>query len=204
MQPPAIEFWFEFASTYSYLAAMRIEQAAAEIGAPLVWKPFLLGPLFQEQLGIKDSPFNVQPVRGRYMWRDMERLCEKYGLAFKRPSAFPRNGILAARLALLGAEAPWGPAFIRKVYEANFAQDRDISDSTLLAGLLREVGQDADALLAQAQSPEVKERLKRTTEEARQAGIFGAPDFRVGGELFFGHDRMDDALAWWRRLKAQG
>jgi 2-hydroxychromene-2-carboxylate isomerase len=203
MDTPAVEFWFEFASTYSYLAAVRIEQAAAEVGAPLVWRPFLLGPIFYEQQGIKDSPFNVQPVRGRYMWRDMERLCEKYGLPFKRPSVFPRNTVLPLRLALIGEDAPWGPAFVRAVYQANFAHDRDIADAAVLAGLLRDVGQDAEALLAQAGSPEVKERFKLRTEEAKAAGIFGAPDFRVGGELFFGHDRMDDALAWWRKLKGQ-
>lgn len=91
-----IEFWFEFASTYSYVAAMHMEAEATKTGARVLWLPFLLGPIFSEQQGIKDSPFNVNPVRGRYMWRDMERLCAKYGLPWRKPSVFPRNSTLAA------------------------------------------------------------------------------------------------------------
>src|SRR5207248_3319559 len=94
-----MEFWFEFASTYSYVAAMRIEGECERAGVELAWKPFLLGPIFTEQLGIHDSPFNVNPLRGRYMWRDVERLCAKYALPWRRPSVFPRNSVLAARVA---------------------------------------------------------------------------------------------------------
>ena len=199
MAPPPIQFWFDFASTYSYVAAARIGPAAAAMGARVEWKPFLLGPIFHEQQGLKDSPFNVQPVRGRYMWRDLERLCEKYRLPWTRPSAFPRNSILALRVALLGADAAWGPRFVVATYEANFAHDQNIGDPAVLGDILRGLGQDASALLERATEPANKERLKRQTDEAVRAGIFGAPDFLVGGELFFGHDRMDDALAWWTR-----
>jgi len=196
MPPSPIQFWFDFGSTYSYPAAMRIEEAAARAGAPLDWKPFLLGPIFTEQLGIKDSPFNVFPVRGRYMWRDLERLCEKYGLAWKRPSAFPRNGLLAARVGCLAAAEPWLPAFVRAVFRANFAEDRDVADPGVIAGILAASGQDAPALLERASSQPVKDLLRARTEEAARLGIFGAPDFVVAGELFFGQDRMDDAVAW--------
>jgi len=197
-----IEFWFDFASTYSYPAAMRIEEAAARAGAPLAWKPFLLGPIFTEQLGIKDSPFNVFPVRGRYMWRDVERRCEAYGLSWRRPSAFPRNGIVAARIACLAAAEPWAPALVRAVFRANFAEDREISAPAVLGEILASLGQDPAALLAAAATPEAKEALRAQTAEAARLGIFGAPNLVVGGELFFGHDRMDDALAWWRKAGA--
>jgi len=80
-----IQFWFEFASTYSYPAAMRLEQAAAQAGVALEWKLFLLGPIFRSQ-GWSDSPFNLYPAKGRYMWRDLERTCEKAGLPFRRPT----------------------------------------------------------------------------------------------------------------------
>ncbi|MBN1210777.1 MAG: 2-hydroxychromene-2-carboxylate isomerase [Myxococcaceae bacterium] len=189
-----IEFWFDFASTYSYVAAMRVEAEAARVGARVLWRPFLLGPLFSEQQGIKDSPFNVNPVRGRYMWRDMERLCAKYGLAWRKPSAFPRNSTLAARVALVGAEEPWGPDFARAVYSANFAQDQDISSRAVLEELLAKVGADARAVLARAESGENKPRLREQTTRAAQLGLFGAPNFIVSGELFFGQDRLDDAL----------
>ncbi len=189
-----IEFWFEFASTYSYVAAMRVEAEAAKVSARVLWRPFLLGPIFSEQLGIKDSPFNVNPVRGRYMWRDMERLCAKYGLPFRKPSVFPRNSTLAARVALVGMEEPWGPNFVRAVYSANFAYDQDISSRAVLAELLGKVGSDAQAVLARAESEENKPRLREQTAQAARLGIFGAPNFIVNGELFFGQDRLDDAL----------
>jgi len=193
-----MEFWFEFASTYSYPAAMRVEAAARAAGVPLVWKPFLLGPIFGAQ-GWKDSPFNIYPVKGRYMWRDLERICAQHGLPLRRPSAFPRNGLLAARVAWVGASEPWAPDFVRGVYGANFADDRDISDPAVVRDILGRLGQPADDVLARAASEEAKAGLRRQTDEAIAHGIFGAPSFRVGDELFWGNDRLEDALAWARR-----
>ena len=127
-----IAFWYEFASTYSYPAAMRIDEAAAEKDVDVAWCPFLLGPIFKAQ-GWADSPFNLYPAKGRYMWRDMERICARAGLPFKRPRTFPRNGLQAARIATLGLKSGWTPAFSRAVFAANFAQDRDIGLDGLLA-----------------------------------------------------------------------
>jgi 2-hydroxychromene-2-carboxylate isomerase len=192
--PGEVEFWFDFASTYSYIAAMRVEALAAKVGARVLWRPFMLGPIFAEQQGINDSPFNVNPVRGRYMWRDLERLCAKYGLPWRKPSVFPRNSTLAARVAIVGAEEPWGPDFVRGVYSANFARDQDISSRAVIEEVLTQVGVDAQGMLARAEAPENKPRLREQTTRAAQLGIFGAPDFFVNGEMFFGQDRLDDAL----------
>jgi 2-hydroxychromene-2-carboxylate isomerase len=196
-----IEFWFDFASTYSYVGAMRVEEAAAKVRARVLWRPFLLGPLFTEQQGIKDSPFNVNPVRGRYMWRDLERLCAKYALPWRKPSAFPRNSVLASRVALVAAEEPWGPELVRAIFRANFAEDRDIASREVIEEALTKVGADARAVLARAESPENKLRLREQTAHAGRLGIFGAPNFIVNGELFFGQDRLDDALG---HLSSQG
>jgi 2-hydroxychromene-2-carboxylate isomerase len=193
-----LQFWFEFASTYSYLSAMRIAEAAAAAGVPVEWRPFLLGPIFRDR-GWNDSPFNVYPDKGRYMWRDMERLCARYGLPLRRPTRFPQNGLLAARVACAGAGAPWLPDFVRAVYRANFAEQRDIADRAVVAACARGAGSDAAAALARAESQETKDRLRAETEEAIRLGIFGAPSFVVGGELFWGNDRLEDALAWWAR-----
>ena len=193
----SIDFWFEFASTYSYLAVSRVEQAALGAGVLVAWRPFLLGPIFKAQ-GWNDSPFNVYPVKGRYMWRDMERLCTRYGLPLVRPSQFPRNGLLAARVTLAGGDAGWVPAFVRRAYRANFADDRDIGDAAVLSELLRDVGADATAVLAEAGSEGVKARLRANTDEAQRLGIFGAPSFVTRGELFWGNDRLEDALEWAR------
>jgi len=193
--PATIDFWFEFASTYSYLAASRVEQVALAAGVVVVWRPFLLGPIFKAQ-GWNDSPFNVYPVKGRYMWRDMERLCTRYGLPFTKPSQFPRNGLLAARVTLAGGDAGWVPPFVRRTYRANFGEDRDIADRAVLSELLRDEGADPTAVLTEAGSDRVKERLRANTDEARRIDIFGAPSFVARGELFWGNDRLDDALEW--------
>ncbi|HJP02443.1 MAG: 2-hydroxychromene-2-carboxylate isomerase [Myxococcota bacterium] len=190
-----LEFWFEFGSTYSYPAAMRIEALAAARGVVLRWCPFLLGPIFQEQ-GWNDSPFNLYPAKGRYMWRDLERICVAQGIPLRRPSTFPRDGLLASRVACSRAEEPWLPGFVRSVYQANFAEDQDIAQTETVARCLRASGQDAESVLANAQTPEAKQRLRSQTETAATLGIFGAPSFRVGDELFWGNDRLEDALAW--------
>jgi len=165
-----LEFWFDFASTYSYVAAMRVERECARAGVELTYKPFLLGPIFTELLGIKDSPFNVQPVRGRYMWRDLERLCEKHGLPWRRPSVFPRNSLLAARVAGRSGAAI-GP-LTRAIFHANFAEDRDIADPGVLQGLIDAAGADGAELLKDAHSPEAKAQLRAATAEAQRIGIF--------------------------------
>jgi 2-hydroxychromene-2-carboxylate isomerase len=191
---PHIEFWYEFASTYSYLSAMRIEALASAAGVSVLWKPLLLGPIFRTQ-GWDTSPFNIYPVKGRYMVRDMERLASARGVPFKLPSSFPQNSLHAARLALIGHAEGWGVAFTRAVYEAQFAGGADIADKAVLKGILTRLGLDAEALFARSAAPENKERLRQQTEEAQELGIFGAPSFLARGELFWGDDRLEQALA---------
>ncbi|ALV26881.1 2-hydroxychromene-2-carboxylate isomerase [Pannonibacter phragmitetus] len=199
-QRPRLDFWFEFASTYSYLTAMRIETVAKDRGIDLVWRPFLLGPIFARQ-GWDTSPFNLFPAKGRYMWREMERMCEDMGLPLTVPDPFPQNGLMAARIAHAGRLEPWIGSFVRAVYMAEFGEGRDISDEGLLAGILLDLGLDAKALLAKAQSMEVKIGLRAAVAEAEAAGVFGAPSFVTGdGELYWGNDRLEDAVECALRL----
>src|SRR6516162_5275559 len=102
-----IDFWFEFASTYSYPAAMRIGALASAAGVEVRWRPFLLGPIFRAQ-GWDTSPFNLMPDKGRYMWRDLERVCAALELPFGRPDPFPQPSLLAARVALVAIEQGFG------------------------------------------------------------------------------------------------
>jgi len=191
-----IEFWYEFASTYSYPTAMRIERLAAEAGVALRWRPFLLGPIFQT-LGWNDSPFNIYAAKGRYMWRDLERVCAAEGLPLKLPPfCFPQNGLKAARLALIGEKAGWTPAFTGAVFTANYAEQKDISEDETLAAILTALGVDAAGVFAAANAPENKAALKQQTEEAAARGLFGAPSVTVGDELFWGNDRLEAALLW--------
>ncbi|MBC7669674.1 MAG: 2-hydroxychromene-2-carboxylate isomerase [Gemmatimonadaceae bacterium] len=192
-----IEFWYEFGSTYSYPAAMRVERLAEQAGVTVEWRPFLLGPLFHEQQGLTDSPFNTFPVKGDYMWRDLQRVCDMEGLPLVRPSQFPRNGLLAARVAICGLEEGWTPAFSRAVYQANFVDDQDISQSEVLAPLVASVGAGPDAVLAAANTDPIKARLKDHVRQAQERGLFGAPSFvTADGELFWGNDRLETALEW--------
>jgi 2-hydroxychromene-2-carboxylate isomerase len=128
----------------------------------------------------------------------MERLCAKYGLPFKKPSRFPRNGLLAARVACLATSEHWLPDFVRAVFRANFAEDREIGDAAEIGSILGSLGQPGAELVEQAQTPENKQRLRDQTQRAKELGIFGAPSFVAGGELFWGNDRLEDALAWYR------
>jgi len=120
-----IEFWFEFASNYSYLSVMRIEAEARRAGVAVVWKPFLLGPIFKG-LGMENSPFVLQKEKGDYAWRDMARRRRKYGLGWTQPSTFPRLSVLPARVALLGADQRWIGPFCRQVMALNFVEDQEL------------------------------------------------------------------------------
>lgn len=193
---PSIDFWFEYASTYSHLAALRARAAAEAAGVTLRWRVMLLGPIFAAQ-GLTDSPFNLFPAKGANMWRDLERQAAKHGLpAIVRPEPFPQNGLLAARCTTALPEAR-RPAFAEAVYAAEFAEGRTISDPALLSDLLSDLDEDAEAVLAAAGSAEVKARLRAETETAQALGLFGAPAFVTeDGEIFWGHDRMEDAFDW--------
>jgi 2-hydroxychromene-2-carboxylate isomerase len=188
-----IEFWFEFGSNYSYLSVMRIEDVARQHGVRIRWKPFLLGPILRA-LGFETSPFLLQKEKGAYVWQDMVRQCRKYGLAWRRPSAFPRPCVLAARVALIGAEAPWIGGFCRAVMELNFALDEDIDRPERLASILIGLDLPAAEILDRAGAEPVKTLLRQQTDEARRKGIFGAPTFFVGSAMFWGNDRLDDAM----------
>ena len=201
MAPPVLNFWFEFASTYSYPAMMRITSLADAAGIALKFRPFLLGPVFKAQ-GWETSPFNLYVSKGRNMWRDLERLCEELKLPFRRPEPFPQNSLQASRLALVGLDAQWGEDFCRSVFRAEFAEGRRIDDPAVLSELLVALSVDPDPVFAAAQTDAIKAKLRSQTEEALQLGIFGAPSFiTMDGELFWGNDRLERAIAWARTAR---
>lgn len=194
---PTLEFWYEFASTYSYLAAMRIEALAAAAGVALRWRPFLLGPIFAAQ-GWTNSPFNLYPAKGRNMWRDLDREAARLGLpAVTRPNPFPQNSLSAARVATYGADQDWLIPFTKAVFETSFAQGGSIAEPAAVRRILDALGLDGTQILKAAASETNKGRLKVAGEEARSRGIYGAPSFLTeDGELFWGNDRLEQALAW--------
>lgn len=193
--PRAIEIWFDFGSCYSYLSVLRIEQAAAGHALTVAWRPFLLGPIFKT-FGWDTSPFVLHKAKGDYMWKDMARQCVKYAVPWRQPTVFPRRALLPSRVALLGAGQPWIGDYCRRVMRMNFAEDRDIDTPEAVAEVLGQLGLDPQPLLRAACEEPAKQRLREQTEAARARGIFGAPTFFVDGEMFWGNDRLDDALAW--------
>jgi 2-hydroxychromene-2-carboxylate isomerase len=194
---PTLEFWYEFASAYSYLAASRIEAAAQEAGVAVRWRPFLLGPLFASQ-GWTTSPFNLYPAKGRNMWRDMERCAASQGLPpVTKPDPFPQNSLNAVRVAVYGQDQDWLVPFSKAVFATSYAGGKSIAEPAAVIAILDSLGLDGTQVLKAAALDANKTKLRVAIEEARSRGIYGAPTFLADdGELFWGNDRLEQALAW--------
>jgi 2-hydroxychromene-2-carboxylate isomerase len=156
MTAPALDFWFDFASTDSYPAAMRVRSLGCAAGVEVKFRPFLLGPSFKAQ-GWTRSPFNLFPAKGRNMWRDLERICAELSLPpMRRPEPFPQNSVLAARVALVGLADQWGEEFCRAVFCAEFADGRRIDDTETMGAILSKLDVEPSAVLAAAVSDDNK------------------------------------------------
>jgi 2-hydroxychromene-2-carboxylate isomerase len=205
MSQPQLDFWFDFASTYSYPASQRIRALAREAGVGVRFRPFLLGVIFKEQ-GWATSPFNIYAAKGRYMWRDLERLCLDLGLPLVRPDTFPQNSLLAARVAVAVADEPWAGDYCVEVFREEFALGRSIADRAVIQSIVERFSTDASRILERAHTDAIKDRLREETACAQTLGLFGAPTcVAQDGELFWGNDRLEAALAWAKRVgSAQG
>ncbi|TGN13432.1 2-hydroxychromene-2-carboxylate isomerase [Leptospira ilyithenensis] len=191
-----IDFYFDFGSTYSFLSVMRISDLAKQYDRQVVYRPILLGPIFKS-LGWETSPFNMYPIKGRYMWRDLERRAEKWKIKFRKPDIFPANGLQAARVAVANAKESWCVRFIQEVFRANFELNLDISKEEVLISILRQVqNSDPRSILQSSVEPSNKDKLRQETELAQKRGIFGAPSFFIQEEMFWGDDRLEDAFEW--------
>lgn len=190
-----IDFWFEFGSNYSYLSVMRIESEAAKHGLRVRWRPFLLAPFFRGA-GWGTSPFVLQKEKGAYVWQDTERQCKKYGLPWKKPTVFPRSAVLPMRVATLGAKEPWIEAYCKATMLQNFVHDLDIEEQANVEAALVSIGLDADSIIRAATSDANKLALRANTDYSLALGVFGAPTFFVRGEMFWGNDRLDEAIAY--------
>jgi 2-hydroxychromene-2-carboxylate isomerase len=189
-----IDFWFSIGSTYTFLSVMRLEAAAREHGVSFVCRPFSVRVLMVEQNNI---PFRGKPVKTAYMWRDIERRAEARGLATALPAPYPLEGFdLANQTAVLAAREGWCLDYAKAFYRRWFQSGVDASDPGALAEVAAEAGQDPRRVLEAACSAEVVAAYHGATDEARRLGVFGSPSFVVDGEVFWGDDRMEDAIAW--------
>ena len=191
-----IDFWFTMGSTYSYLSAMRLPQVERSTGVTFRWRPFHLLLILQE---MKHIPFADKPAKMQYMWRDVERRASLYGLPVKLPAPYPaKQSIMANLVAIVGMREGWGADFVRAAYRRWFQAGEETGSEPNQSSSLRDIGQDPARVLALANATEANQRLLAETEAAKQMGIFGSPTFAVGHELFWGDDRLEDAISWCR------
>jgi 2-hydroxychromene-2-carboxylate isomerase len=189
-----IDFWYSIGSTYTYLTVMRLAEIERSAGIGFRWRPFNVRRVMVEQNNI---PFKDKPVKTAYMWRDIERRAARYGLAPRLPAPYPLPGlVLANQVALLGAEEGWAEDYTRATYRRWFEDGAPAGEEPNLSDSLREIGQHAEKVLEEAQSDRIVVALDAATDEAMALGVFGSPSFVVGGEVFWGDDRLDDALDW--------
>ncbi len=194
MTNPTLQFWYEFGSTYTYLSVARIEALASAASVSLVWKPFLLMPVLKH-LGV-GNPFTANAAKCDYMWTDLMRRAEALDIPIKRPSVYPPNSLVTARVALLGIDEGWGVAFTKEAFRQHWLNDVIIgTDENTRAGLAA-AGQNPDEALDRALSDSNKEALRSQTQQAVELSLFGSPSFVADGELFWGDDRLEEALKW--------
>ena len=183
-----VEFYFDFGSSYSYIAYKALPGIAAAHGAQIVWRPMLLGGVFKATGN--HSPAEI-PAKEKWMQQDLQRWAARYGAAFEHNPYFPINTLTLMRGAVgMQMRGPDFPKYVETIFHAMWAEPRNLGDAQELAAVLRQAGFDADAFQALVNDPAVKERLKQNTEGAVARGVFGAPTFFVGEEMFWGQDRL--------------
>jgi 2-hydroxychromene-2-carboxylate isomerase len=191
-----LEFFFFYGSTYTYLTVMRIEQAAAEADVNVRWRPFNVREIMVEQNNI---PFRGKPVKMRYMWRDIERRAARYGIPFSGVPTYPVDPEnLANRVGVVAAIEGWCPEYTKATYRAWFLEDKPPGEPEHLGSILRARGKDPEAVVSLADSQEIRDKYDAETDVAREMGIFGSPTFAISNEIFWGDDRLEDALEWCR------
>ena len=191
-----IDFWFSIGSTYTYLTVMRLDDVARRAGVAFRWRPFDVRAIM---VAMDNIPFSKKPIKAQYMWRDVERRAAMYGIARSGVPHYPLQDLpLANRVALVGMREGWGTDYVRAAYRRWFDGREDISIEPGRSEILRAVGQDPQRVLALAAAAETESALQADTDEAAALGVFGSPTFAVGKELFWGDDRLGDAIAWHR------
>jgi 2-hydroxychromene-2-carboxylate isomerase len=191
-----IDFWFSIGSTYTYLSVMRLAEIARDTGIAFRWRPFSVRQIMLEMDNI---PFRTKPVKAAYMWRDIERRAAMYGLRARVPAPYPlAQWDVANRVAVLAAREGWVGDYARATYRRWFVDGAEPGSEPNLSDSLREIGQEPALVLARTAGAEIGDAYEAATDAARALGIFGSPTFVVGGELFWGDDRLDDAIAWHR------
>ncbi len=189
-----IDFWYSIGSTYSYLTVSRLPKIVRDTGINISWRPFNVRDVMIEQ---KNIPFSNKPTKSAYMWRDIERRAKLYNLEPIIPAPYPLSGlVLANQVAIVGKEEGWVEAYTQATYRRWFEKGDPAGEEPNISCSLVEIGQDADRVLELATSSRILSDLDEETVEAKSLGVFGSPSFVVNGEVFWGDDRLEDALTW--------
>ena len=190
-----VDFYFEFSSPYGYIASRLVEDIERRIGRPMTWRPFLLGPVFKLT---GSAPLVEIPLKGEYAKRDFARSARMHGVPFKYPEKFPIGTVAAMRAFywLHDRDPAKARALAKALYNAYFAEGRDIGSPGTVVDVARSLAIDADALVKALEDPALKDRAKREVDAAIAAGVFGSPFFIADGEPFWGVDRLPMLEQW--------
>jgi 2-hydroxychromene-2-carboxylate isomerase len=194
---PSIDFWFSIGSTYTYLSVMRLPEIAETTGIRFVPRPFSVRAIMREMDNI---PFANKPAKAAYMWRDVERRAARYGFTPRLPAPYPLKEFdLANRVAIVAAREGWCDAYLAATYRRWMEEGEEAGSEPNLSASIAEAGETPSLVIERAEADPTEQAYLAATHEARRLGIFGSPTFVVDGELFWGDDRLEDAITWRER-----
>lgn len=194
MRRVRIDLWMSVGSTYSFLTVMRMGDIEKKYGVRFDIRPFSVRQIMVEMDNI---PFSTKPLKSDYMWRDIERRASLFGIDVKVPAPYPLPGFdLANQIAILGVQEGWERDYILATYKLWFQKGLPAGQEPNLSKCLKSIGLDPEVVIAGAQSDEIVAAYELATSKARSLGIFGAPSFVSHGEMFWGDDRMEEAVLW--------
>ena len=190
-----IDFYFSIGSTYTYLSVTRILDVEKKHGVKFNWKPFSVRIIMNE---MNNHPFpDDKKSKVDYMWRDIERRAEGYGFSAKTPVPYPLTQFdLANKLAILGLKEGWGVDYVRLTYKRWFQENKEPAVEPNISEICSELKLDKDKVILNANSEKIEKEFLANTDSARNNKVFGSPSFIVNNEIFWGDDRMEDAINW--------
>ena len=190
-----IDFYFSIGSTYTYLSVTRILDVEKKHQVKFNWKPFSVRAIMKEMNNI---PFPKEKMnKVNYMWRDIERRAEGYGFFAKTPVPYPLTEFdLANKLAILGLKEGWGIDYVRLTYKRWFQEGKEPATEPNISEIFKELKIDKEKVISNANLGEIESQYLKNTESARANKVFGSPSFIVNSEIFWGDDRMEDAITW--------
>ena len=191
----SIDFYFSIGSTYTYLSVTRILDVEQKYSIKFNWKPFSVRAIMKEMNNIpfpKDKKNKVD-----YMWRDIERRAKEYGFFAKTPVPYPLTQFdLANKLAILGLKEGWGVDYVQITYKRWFQENKEPAIEPNISEICSKLKLDKEKITSKANSEEIEKEFLANTDTARKNKIFGSPSFIVNNEIFWGDDRMEDAIKW--------